>query len=100
MTEVNGLESDDAANLASLARAPWRLQGLRLTGPHVGGAEGAALLAATDWPTLHTLDLEDSGLGPAGAVKLAAARWPRLCTLNLNGNEIGDAGAGATTTRP
>ena len=57
------------------------------------GAEGAAALAAGNWPSLNSLNVSNNSIGAEGAAALAAAEWRSLTSLNVRSNSIGDEGA-------
>jgi hypothetical protein len=84
------------ADAVALARCP-ALRGLmflKLEGNPIG-SEGAAALAAADWPRLASLQLHSCSIGEDGAAAFARAEMPELQRLDLALNPIGSGGCRA-----
>ena len=87
-----------AEGAAALAAANWpSLATVDVTDNSIG-AEGAAALATAEWRSLTSLDVSENSIGAEGAAALAAAEWRSLTSLNVRSNSIGDEGAAALAT--
>jgi hypothetical protein len=94
--KLNGAEltPEDGAGLASCPSLRG-LMALHLESNSIA-SEGAAAIAAGDWPRLVRLDLSSCQIGEAGAVALAGAtRMPEMQGLRLNDNDLGPNGCKA-----
>jgi uncharacterized protein (TIGR02996 family) len=69
------------AAIEAIGRAGWPLRRLRVPLEQRGAVTA---LAACHWPTLHTLELDETGLGPGAAAALVAMDAPSLVDLECS----------------
>ena len=84
--------------LGALLRGPFRVPTLRsldLNNVGLGPEDLAGIARCPSFREVRVLALPSNPVRSEGAADLAAGDWPRLATLDLSGCEIGEEGAAA-----